>query len=236
MMVRLSNTRLAKYTTFLLSSSSCFRSAESFNAPLENQSSLTFQSFRRYSSTSAICENDSSSPLPVVKGAVSVTVRFQGAQREEGGYQPYFLLIQRGKEPNKGSWSLPGGSIEFGEPALLAAQRELSEETLWEDTSLFESLRWHSTAVSTSDSIAGGYHYLIAQFYAELSGPSTLPKISPSDDAQGAGWFTIDEICEKEQKDEVTKGVTLVIQRMEDLVASNLMPLVPFTNDGEDSL
>ena len=27
------------------------------------------------------------------------------------------LLVQRGKEPNKGRWSLPGGAIELGETA-----------------------------------------------------------------------------------------------------------------------
>ena len=40
----------------------------------------------------------------------------------------YYLLIQRGKEPNKGMWSLPGGSIQLGETTLSGAQRELIEE------------------------------------------------------------------------------------------------------------
>ncbi len=39
------------------------------------------------------------------------------------------LLIQRGRSPLKGHWSLPGGHIEFGEHALEAAKRELFEET-----------------------------------------------------------------------------------------------------------
>ena len=40
-----------------------------------------------------------------------------------------FLLIQRGKAPNYGEWSLPGGSIELGEGTLAAGKRELLEET-----------------------------------------------------------------------------------------------------------
>lgn len=40
-----------------------------------------------------------------------------------------FLLIQRGKEPNLGLWSLPGGRVEFAESLRQAAARELQEET-----------------------------------------------------------------------------------------------------------
>lgn len=39
------------------------------------------------------------------------------------------LIARRGREPNRGRWSLPGGSVEFGEAAADAAVRELYEET-----------------------------------------------------------------------------------------------------------
>lgn len=39
------------------------------------------------------------------------------------------LLIKRGAAPLEGSWSLPGGRIEWGERAVDAALRELKEET-----------------------------------------------------------------------------------------------------------
>jgi len=39
------------------------------------------------------------------------------------------LLIRRGTKPLAGSWSIPGGKIEFGERAADAALRELKEET-----------------------------------------------------------------------------------------------------------
>jgi 8-oxo-dGTP diphosphatase len=39
------------------------------------------------------------------------------------------LLCRRGKPPNIGSWTLPGGAQEIGETAEAAARRELAEET-----------------------------------------------------------------------------------------------------------
>lgn len=39
------------------------------------------------------------------------------------------LLVERGKGPLRGLWSLPGGHIEPGEPAVMAAAREVEEET-----------------------------------------------------------------------------------------------------------
>ena len=39
------------------------------------------------------------------------------------------LMAQRGKEPLKGWWSLPGGLLEIGETLECAVRREAREET-----------------------------------------------------------------------------------------------------------
>ena len=39
------------------------------------------------------------------------------------------LLVERGKEPLKGYWSLPGGIVETGEKLEEAIRREVAEET-----------------------------------------------------------------------------------------------------------
>ncbi|NIA16513.1 MAG: NUDIX domain-containing protein, partial [Nitrospiraceae bacterium] len=39
------------------------------------------------------------------------------------------LLIQRGQEPWKGMWAIPGGFIDMDEELDAAARRELEEET-----------------------------------------------------------------------------------------------------------
>ena len=73
------------------------------------------------------------------------------------------LLVERGKPPVSGVWSLPGGHIEPGEPAREAALREVTEETgiIAEVLGLADM---HDVIIRD----AGGKltaHYLLAVFY-----------------------------------------------------------------------
>lgn len=138
-------------------------------------------------------------------------------------------MIQRGKTPNKGKWSIPGGRLKFGETALQGGVRELAEETKWNDKEAFESLQWYDGTVCASDYVGQGVHYLIAQCFAVLKADS-LPAIRADDDADDAKWFLLHEVKEWTEKDMVSEGVYEVFCRMETLANHGLLPttLTPY--------
>jgi ADP-ribose pyrophosphatase YjhB (NUDIX family) len=170
--------------------------------------------------TNILSASLSTTTTPIPRAAVSVAVRCMFMD------QPYYLMVKRGKEPNKGMWSLPGGKLEFGESTVDGAVRELSEETKWSDATDWNNLRWYTTSVCTSDSIGRDYHYLIAQCFAETRSnrDNKLPQVSPDDDAANAEWFSLPNIQSKCDRKEATPGVLQVLQRMEELASHGLLP------------
>ena len=44
-------------------------------------------------------------------------------------YADGLLLVRRGQEPARGTWSVPGGRVEAGESDPAATAREMLEET-----------------------------------------------------------------------------------------------------------
>jgi ADP-ribose pyrophosphatase YjhB (NUDIX family) len=173
----------------------------------------------------------SSSSTKYPQGAVSTAVRLNHNET------PHYLLIQRGKAPNAGKWSFPGGRLEWGESALEGAQRELAEETKFEclDSNRGDNgshLRWHPEPYGTADSIIHGddddddssdddarvpkFHYLIAISFAELvldegSFGCSLPKVTSQDDAKNAQWWSLKDI----QHMDVEATTPGLIQRVE---------------------
>ena len=99
-----------------------------------------------------------------------------------------FLLVRRGREPNRGRWGFPGGVQELGETVVEGARRELAEETG------LTAGRGH--AITTLDAIerddAGRvrYHYtLIAVLMADVAGEPVA-----GDDAAEVGWFGLADL------------------------------------------
>jgi 8-oxo-dGTP diphosphatase len=63
---------------------------------------------------------------PADDAALPVVPCVGAVVRDESGR---LLLIQRGHEPSRGLWSLPGGRVEAGESPEQAVEREVREET-----------------------------------------------------------------------------------------------------------
>ncbi|MBI5447070.1 MAG: TRC40/GET3/ArsA family transport-energizing ATPase, partial [Deltaproteobacteria bacterium] len=71
------------------------------------------------------------------------------------------LLVRRAKEPNRGRWAFPGGSIEPGETARAAARREVEEETglgvqVLDVAEIYD-------VILPGEPGRGGFHYCIAE-------------------------------------------------------------------------
>jgi ADP-ribose pyrophosphatase YjhB (NUDIX family) len=89
------------------------------------------------------------------------------------------LLIQRGKEPSAGHWSVPGGRCLPDESAADACVREVFEETGAKVTVLRLAGRVERAA-------PGGGVYVIDDFVCRLDGGT----LKAGDDAQDARWVT----------------------------------------------
>jgi 8-oxo-dGTP diphosphatase len=103
------------------------------------------------------------------------------------------LLVRRNKEPYRGKWSFPGGSIEPGETSRQAARREALEETGIEVDVL--------DVADVVDSIhppAGdrpGYHFCIIDFLAmPIGSPATAPAPLAATDVSDARWVPLTDV------------------------------------------
>ena len=96
------------------------------------------------------------------------------------------LLIQRGIEPFKGQWALPGGFARVGESMDDAARRELEEETGLRDVFL-EQLYTFSTPERDPRE-----HVVTVAYYALVN--LSEHDVQASTDASNAAWFCIDDV------------------------------------------
>ncbi len=99
------------------------------------------------------------------------------------------LLIQRLREPEAGSWGLPGGKIDFGEPAKIAVIREIEEE-LGIQIEL-TGLACFSEIINGGD----GRHWVSPIFTARII--SGVPKLMEPEKHGGWDWFALDNLPER---------------------------------------
>jgi len=95
------------------------------------------------------------------------------------------LLIQRGREPFKGNWALPGGFVGIDEELDKAAERELEEETGLKNVPLKQM---HTFGAVGRDP-RGRQITVVYMGIAEEQ-----KQIKAGDDAANARWFDIDKL------------------------------------------
>ncbi|HEU0124093.1 MAG TPA: NUDIX hydrolase [Bryobacteraceae bacterium] len=114
------------------------------------------------------------------------------------------LLVQRGKEPLLGYWSLPGGAVETGERLREAIAREVLEETalsveVGELAEVFERLM--------PDADGGTeYHYVLLDYLCTI----TAGTPAPGDDSAAVAWVRRADLPTLS----ITPGTLEVIERV----------------------
>jgi 8-oxo-dGTP diphosphatase len=113
------------------------------------------------------------------------------------------LLIERGQQPLKGFWSLPGGAVETGERLEDAIEREVFEETGLRVTArqialIFERIMHDGQG-------APEYHYVLVDYLCDVQSGD----LCAGDDSNCAQWFSLDSI----EQLPMTEGTLDVIRR-----------------------
>ena len=107
------------------------------------------------------------------------------------------LLVERGKPPGVGLWSVPGGKLEPRETLAQAVAREVREET-----GLIVEV---GTLACVIERMADDYHFVILDYFARVIGG----KLAAASDARGARFVDPDQL----QTLPLTEGLADVLAR-----------------------
>ena len=113
------------------------------------------------------------------------------------------LLVERGHEPLKGWWSLPGGILETGETLVNGIRREVREETGLEvePESIFEIFeRIMPDAAGRTE-----YHYVLVDYICHVAGG----ELQAASDVSRAAWVREDDL----RSYRITEGTLAVVER-----------------------
>ena len=111
--------------------------------------------------------------------------------------------MERGKEPLKGLWSLPGGLLELGEKLDSAIRREVMEETGLEvePLSVFEIFE----RIIPDTEGKPEYHYVLIDYLCRVVGGH----LQAASDVSQAAWVPQHKLSEYR----LTEGTRAVIER-----------------------
>jgi mutator protein MutT len=113
------------------------------------------------------------------------------------------LLVERGKEPLKGYWSIPGGIVETGEKLEEAVRREVAEETglVVEPYAMFEIFE----RIMADEEGQPEYHYVLIDYLCRrVSGEPAA-----ASDASRVEWVEDQNL----RRYRLTEGTLGVIER-----------------------
>ena len=113
------------------------------------------------------------------------------------------LLIERGKGPVSGNWSLPGGKQELGETVEEAAHREIMEETGLEIDIV--GLLDVVNLVRRDDEGRVRFHYTLVDFTARWRAGDAVA----GSDAAAVRWVPFGELKEVPMWDETHRVIRL---------------------------
>ena len=113
------------------------------------------------------------------------------------------LVVERGTEPLKGYWSLPGGIVEAGEKLEDAIRREVREETGLEiePLSVFELFE----RIMPDAEGRAEYHYVLIDYLCRVTGGH----LEAATDVSQAAWVTEQKLREYR----LTEGTLAVVER-----------------------
>jgi 8-oxo-dGTP diphosphatase len=114
------------------------------------------------------------------------------------------LLVERGSEPLKGYWSIPGGLVESGESLQDAVRREALEETGLhvKDATMFEIFE----RIMQDASGRAEYHYILVDYVCRVVGKEE-PRAG--DDVSRVEWVRQRSLSDYR----LTEGTLGVIER-----------------------
>jgi 8-oxo-dGTP diphosphatase len=93
------------------------------------------------------------------------------------------LLVERGKPPSLGLWSVPGGKLEPHETLAQAVAREVREET-----GLVVEV---GTLACVLERMADDYHFVILDYFARV----TAGTLAAASDARAAQFVDLDQLA-----------------------------------------
>ena len=103
------------------------------------------------------------------------------------------LLVQRGWDPGKGSWQIPGGYVEHDEPIIPAVEREALEEA-----GIVAKVR---DVIAFRHSVAGAARTASTNIYVvfRLEEVEQRDPVFDGDEITGAGFYSLDEMANMER-------------------------------------